>query len=337
MSDTMTALVYAGPYQMVVREVPIPSITPDEVLIHVAYSGICGSELSGYEGKNSLRKPPLIMGHEFSGNIVQLGVMAAARRPELGVGLPVTVNPLVSCGRCDYCLGGRQNLCPNRKLMSASLPGSNTEFIAAPVDSIFLLPEDLPLKTGALVEPTACAVHTAELLAPRPSERALVVGAGPIGLLTIQALFNYGLKTVYCADLNAERLAMAESLGAIPVQVADIVGQVDIAVDAVGLTPTRQACIAAVRSGGRVVWVGLHEPDTTLPINDIIRREITCYGSFTYTPLDFQNALTGLSKGYYYLDESWTRIEPLANGTACFEELLRGSSVAKIWLTPPSV
>src|SRR5258705_13555790 len=120
MKLTMSALVYEAPLQMNMRQVPLPVIQPHEVLIRVAYSGICGSELSGYEGKNSLRKPPLIMGHEFSGNIVQIGEQAALRRPDLSVGMPVTVNPLITCGVCSYCLSGRQPLCVNRKLLTAA-------------------------------------------------------------------------------------------------------------------------------------------------------------------------------------------------------------------------
>lgn len=335
MAESMIALVYEAPYQMMLRQVAIPDLKPNEVLIRVAYSGICGSELSGYEGKNSLRKPPLIMGHEFSGIIEQIGDQALARRPDLTMGVPVTVNPLVTCGACSLCLSGRQSLCVNRKLISAVLPGSNAQYIAVPAESVYILPESMSMTVAALTEPVACAVHSAELVRPRPDEIGLVIGAGPIGLLMIQALHDYGMKTVYCADLNAQRLAMAESLDAIPVQTTDLVGQADVVVDAVGASVTRQACIAAARSGGRVVFVGLHEADTSLPINDIIRREIICYGSFAYTPGDFRNALNGLSTGRYWLEESWTRIEPLANGQACFEELLHGSSVAKIWLTPP--
>lgn len=334
LKNSMVALVYEGPKQMFLRDVPVPVVQSGEVLIRVAYSGICGSELSGYEGKNSLRKPPLIMGHEFSGYIDQIGDQAALRRPELVVGLPVTANPLITCGFCPYCLSGRQSLCIQRKLLSAALPGSNAEYVAVPADSVYLLPDGMSMTNAALAEPVACAVHSAELVKPRPGESGLVIGAGPIGLLMIQALSDYGLKTIYCADLNPQRLAMAESLGAISVQAADLINQVDVVADAVGASATRQACIAAARSGGRVVFVGLHEPETTLPINDIIRREIISYGSFAYTPLDFRHALDGLSARRYGLDESWTRIEPLANGTACFEELLLGSTVAKIWLTP---
>ncbi|MBZ0290416.1 MAG: alcohol dehydrogenase catalytic domain-containing protein, partial [Anaerolineae bacterium] len=283
MVDSMIALVYEAPYRMALQEVPIPKLQPNEVLIRVAYSGICGSELSGYEGKNSLRKPPLIMGHEFSGTIVQIGEQAAQHRPELAMNLPVTANPMITCGVCSYCLSGRQPLCVKRKLLSASLPGSNAQYVAVPAEAIYVMPEGMSMTVAALTEPVACAVHSAEIVRPRPGEVGLVVGAGPIGLLMIQALQDYGLKTIYCADLNPGRLAMAESLSAVPVKATDLVGKADVVVDAVGAAVTRQACIAAARPGGRVVFVGLHDAESNLPINDFIRREIVCYGSFAYT------------------------------------------------------
>src|SRR5258707_15870568 len=184
----MKALVYDAPYELVVHDVPMPTIAPDEVLIKVVYSGICGSELSGFEGKNELRKPPLIMGHEFSGTIEAVGEQVAADFPELSVGKPVTANPLIPCGRCSYCLKGQQHLCSRRKLHSASLPGSNAQYISVRAGSVYLLPEGMLMQTAALVEPTACGVHAARLGMPVPGEETLVIGAGPIGLLTSQAL-----------------------------------------------------------------------------------------------------------------------------------------------------
>ena len=333
MNNTMSALVYEGPHLMNLRQVPIPAIQPDEVLIRVVYSGICGSELSGYEGKNSLRRPPLIMGHEFSGHIEEIG--SSVDRPELKQGVAVTANPLVSCTRCLYCLSGKHQLCPNRKLLSASLPGSNAEFVAIRADAVFLIPPDMPLTVAALAEPTACAIHAAALAAPSPDESALVVGAGPIGLLVIQALADRGLKRVYCIDLNADRLAMAEKLGAIPATFESLASQpIDIVVEAVGASVTRQGCARVVRSGGRIIWIGIHEADTTLPVNDFIRREVATYGSFAYTPVDFYNALQALAQKRIMLEETWTQIEPLRNGTDCFEKLLHGAAVSKIWLTP---
>src|SRR5215467_2778054 len=202
MTSTMSALVYEAPYQMNVREVEIPTPKPDEVLIRVAYSGICGSELSGFEGKNALRKPPLIMGHEFSGTIIKIGEQAGIDRPDLALGGKITANPLTWCGSCTYCLSGRHYLCPKRKLLSASLPGSNAEFVAVRAEAVLLLPDDLPMHVAALTEPAACAVHAVELAAPQFGETALVAGAGPIGLLTIEALAVQGVAKIYCADLN---------------------------------------------------------------------------------------------------------------------------------------
>ena len=333
MNSMMSALVYEAPFQMNMRQLPIPIIQPDEVLIRVSYSGICGSELSGYEGKNSLRKPPLIMGHEFSGHIEALG--SGVDRPELKVGAAVTANPLVSCRQCRYCLSGKQQLCPNRKLLGAHLPGSNAEFVSIRADSLFLIPSELSLTAAALVEPAACAVHAAALAGPSPDQQALVVGAGPIGLMVIQALADRGIGQIFCIDLNVERLAMAEKLGAVPATFESLATQpVDIVVDAVGASATRPGCARAVRSGGRIVWIGLHEADTILPVNDFIRREITTYGSFAYTPIDFEDALQALAQKRITLEESWTQIETLENGTACYEKLLHGAPVSKIWLTP---
>ncbi len=333
MNPTMSALVYEAPLQMNMRQVPMPVVQPDETLIRVAYSGICGSELSGYEGKNSLRKPPLIMGHEFSGHIEAIG--SAVDRPELKVGAAVTANPLVSCRQCRHCLSGKQQLCPKRKLLGAHLPGSNAEFVAIRADALFLIPPELSLATAALAEPAACALHAAALASPAPDEQSLVVGAGPIGLMVIQALIDLGINQVFCIDLNAERLAMAEKLGAIPGTFQSLASQpVDIVVDAVGASATRQGCARVVRSGGRIVWIGLHEADTDLPVNDFIRREIATYGSFAYTPIDFDNALQALAQKRITLEDAWTQIEPLENGTACFEKLLHGGPISKIWLTP---
>lgn len=336
MPDLMQALVYEAPHKMNVREIAPPEIQPDEVLVQVAYSGICGSELSGFEGKNALRKPPLVMGHEFSGKILALGSQVQNDYTKFSVGDAVTANPIISCRQCPYCLSGRQQLCVQRKLHSASLPGSNAELIAVRADAVYKLPDDMPLTTAALTEPAACALHAVEFVNPTPAETGLVVGAGPIGLLTVQALLDYGMKQVYAADLNAERLQMATDSGATPVDLRenDMAGSIDIAIDAVGIEATRRACLKALRSGGKVVWVGLHEPVSPLDVNDMIRREIVSYGSFAYNQVDFGKAIDALYTGRLWLKDGWTRVEPLKHGTASFEELINGSPVSKIWLNP---
>lgn len=330
MNEKMQALVYEAPHEMNLREVDVPQVKADEVLIHVAYSGICGSELSGYEGKNALRKPPLIMGHEFSGTVTQVG----ERVDGVAVGARVTVNPLISDPTCPYSRRGLPHLSPTRQLLSATLPGSNANYVAVRADAVYPLPDGMAMTTAALTEPAACAVHLAEITQPRPYETALVVGAGPIGLFIVQALRWFGVQTVYAADLNPARLAMAEASGAVAVSLDDDGLAVDIAVDAVGVQAVRQACVNVTNPAGRVIWIGLHSPDASLPVNAMIRSEIATYGSFGYTPTDFARAIDALAAGDLWLDETWTRTEPLANGSACFEELIGGADVAKIWLEP---
>ncbi|WJH36990.1 alcohol dehydrogenase catalytic domain-containing protein [Paenibacillus sp. CC-CFT747] len=176
----MKALLYEGPREMRIREIAPPSIMDDEVVIQVAFSGICGSELSGYLGHNALRKPPLVFGHEFSGTIVETGANASSGFG-LQVGQRVTANPLVTCGHCGYCLSGRQQLCRSRKLLSAALPGSNAELVKIPAAFVHTLPDHLTLQQGALVEPIACGVRVAELASPGPAIQPLSLGWGPSG------------------------------------------------------------------------------------------------------------------------------------------------------------
>ena len=158
----MKALIYEGPRLMNMRDVPEPTPGPDEALIQVAYSGICGSELSGYLGQNTLRRPPLIMGHEFSGTIVALGEQVAAD-PTLAIGQRVTVNPLGYCGYCRYCMGGRHQLCPRRELLGAHRPGSFAAFVTAPARGVYPLPDNISMEHAALTEPLACALHAAQI------------------------------------------------------------------------------------------------------------------------------------------------------------------------------
>jgi threonine dehydrogenase-like Zn-dependent dehydrogenase len=188
----MKALVYEGPREMHLREVADPTPGPEDAVIEVAYSGICGSELSGYLGQNSLRRPPVIFGHEFSGTIADLGDGVRTGH-DLRVGQRVTANPLVSCMRCPFCLRGQHQLCRSRQLLSAQLPGSNAEFVKVPLAQVQPLPESLSLADAALAEPAACAIHAVRLAAATPQSSALVVGAGPIGLLIVEVLRLHGV------------------------------------------------------------------------------------------------------------------------------------------------
>jgi len=340
----MRALVYEAPRVLQLRDVPDPVPGPDEVVIAVAYSGVCGSELSGYLGENELRRPPLVFGHEFSGLIEAVGAEVSGR---FWRGQPVTVNPLICCQRCRLCLGGQPHLCPHRRLLSASLPGSNAEFVAVPASAVYPLPPSMPLDVAALTEPAACAVRAVRLADPHPWQVALVVGMGPLGLLIVQALRQRGVQRILAVERNSHRLRVAETLGVVAFRSGESVATwtrahldlagVDIAIDAVGSTATRRLCLETVAAGGRVVFFGLHDPESTLPVNGIVRREVTCTGSFAYTPDDFSTALRWLHERTLTLPGRIVTA-PLEEGPVWFERLLAGDTdVVKVFLQPAAM
>lgn len=339
----MQALVWEGPRLMNLREVPDPVPADDEVLIAVAYSGICGSELGGYLGHNSLRKPPLIMGHEFAGEIVGLGSHADVINPTLAVGNRVTVNPLIHQPSARATAQGRQNLDRNRRIVGIHRPGSYAQLVTAPAANTYVLPDHLSLEHAALAEPLACAIRAARLSGVGVADTALVTGLGPIGLLTLQVLAAAGVRTLIATDTDADRRAIGANFRATILDprsqnvVETVLGLtggqgVDAAIDAVGAGATRRECIQSVAWGGKVVFTGLHEEESTLQANYIIRSEITIQGSFAYTTLDFENALNWLSDGRIQI-EPWLQRSPLSEGGACFEQLLsQPGPVAKILL-----
>lgn len=341
----MRALVYEAPKVMTMREVPSPSPAPDEVLIRVKYSGICGSELSGFLGQNSLRSPPLVFGHEMSGWVEALGVNVADTT-DLRIGDAVTANPLVSCGTCEYCITGRQQLCGRRMLLGAHRPGCNADLVAVPATAVLQLPATVSLRSAAMAEPAACAVRAVEVSGAGPNSRALVLGAGPIGQFILQVLAQHGVKERYVADLNPTRLAMAAAAGAIPVSAGEdgLAAEVlriteargvTVAFDAVGSAQTRRDCLASTAAGGQVVFVGLHSDETALPINAIIRSEVALVGVFAYSPANFRTALDWLAAERIGLADGVV-VAPMSEGPAWYARLVAGHGAAKVLLQPES-
>jgi len=341
----MQALVWTGPRQMVMRAEPDPTPESHEVLIKVAYAGICGSELSSYLGHNALRVPPVIMGHEFSGKIVELGSAATAYNASLAVGQAVTVNPLDYTEPCEYCEQGLHHLSPTRQLVGAHRPGAYASHVSVPAKLITPLPETMSLRIGALTEPTACGVRIGEIAGDVSSQDCLIIGAGPIGLLALQVLQLNGAKRIFIVDLDQERLAMGAALGGetLDPNALDVVEQVhkatngrgvSVAVDAVGTAGTRTQCISATRARGIMVLTGLHEETSAMPAADIIRREINVRGSFAYSPANFAQALTLLDQKKIRLDP-WIEDAPLADGDLWFNRLMDApGNVSKVLLVP---
>jgi threonine dehydrogenase-like Zn-dependent dehydrogenase len=339
----MQAAVWTGAGVIEMKEMEVPSVPAGEVLIKVNAVGICGSELSGYLGHNSLRVPPLVMGHEFSGTIENVASDVTAFKP----GDRVTVNPMIPDRSCVMCRAGYENLCLNRTLIGAHRPGAFAGFVTAPEVAVYRLPGSIDDLTGTLVEPLACAIRANELAQVGPGSTVVIEGAGPIGLLSLLVARASGASTIVISDLVEERLDFARSWGATHavnpaktdvVQLAkDVTGGlgVDAVIDAVGLPITRKTGVLAVRPGGRVIFIGLHEDESSIPGNLIVRSEITVQGAFCYTQANFSASIRMLASGFLKADETWVEIRPLDQTDESFRQLIETpSAAAKIVLRP---
>ncbi|MDA8199934.1 MAG: alcohol dehydrogenase catalytic domain-containing protein [Thermaerobacter sp.] len=337
----MEALVWEGPERMTCRSADDPVAVVGHVVVRVAGVGVCGSELGAYLGHNELRRPPLVMGHEFSGVVVEVG----AGVDPVWNGTSVVVNPLVTCGTCRWCRRGERQLCRTRRIIGIDFPGAFAEQVAVPVESLWPVHrQDQDLWTGALVEPLACAVRATGQAAVQPGDAVLVYGAGIIGLMSAWMARRRGATSVWLVDANPVRLAQGSVWGAdraLDATTEDVVGLVrraypdgvDRVIDAVGLAGTRREGLELLTRGGRLVLVGLHEPATSLDGNRVVRDETEVVGSFCYRDQDFTVAANLWAAGALPGGDGWLDRRPLSAGDRAFQEQARGPApFAKIVL-----
>lgn len=338
----MKGIVWHGPEEMSVEEVSAPEIAPGMVVVRPEATGICGSEIEGYLGKMGNRTPPLVMGHEFAGTVTEVGEGA----DESLLGRTVAVNPLSSDGTCRLCRAGLTNLCPNRRLVGIHSPGGFAEYTLAPAANAYPLPEGVDARTGALAEPLANGVHAARLgtAGGHPVERAVVIGAGTIGLMCLQAAVLDGIPEVHAVEPHAARREQALSLGAVAAHASgeearaalDVATDgfgADLVIDAVGAESTRRLSLELLRPGGRAVFIGLHDDDSTLGFHGVVRGQVDLQGSYAYTAEDFEQALDWLVKGKAGIGEL-PPVLSLEEGPGAFAELVKGpSSQIKIFLS----
>jgi 2-desacetyl-2-hydroxyethyl bacteriochlorophyllide A dehydrogenase len=330
----MKALVYTGPREVVYRDEAEPALGAGEVVIRIDAAGICGSDMHAYHGHDPRRVPPMILGHELAGEIVA----------GPGAGRRVTVNPLITCGCCEFCVQGRDNLCANRSMVGMNRPGAFAQYMSIPTGSLLDLPEDMSTRQAALTEPAATALHALHLCIralerPLPEAKVLVIGGGAVGLLAALLMRAYGARQVLMAEVNPLRRQAAERhtgyRGFDPREhggPAD--GSVDLVFDAVGGKDTRRAALAAVKPGGVVMHVGLQDWASEIDMRKLTLAEITLLGTYTYTTADLRATVQALYAGAFG-DLSWVEERSLAEGASAFEDLDRGRlAAAKVLLIP---
>ena len=330
----MKALVYTANNEVTYRDEPEPALGAGSVVLQIDAVGICGSDMHAYHGHDPRRVPPMILGHEFSGTIVD----------GTGRGRRVTGNPIVACGVCDYCHEGRNNLCSNRTMIGMQLPGAFAERMAIPASALVDIPQGMDAGTAALTEPAATALHALNLSMrvmhrPVQESRSLVIGGGAIGMLCAILLRSYGCREVWLAETNKLRRASVEKhAGARTFDPRDACGpaenSIHFVIDAVGATATRKAALKAVRPGGTVMHIGLQDWDSEIDMRKLTLAEITLLGTYTYSTADLRATVTALDGGAFG-DLGWVEQRPLSEGARAFDDLHHGrSAAAKIVLRP---
>lgn len=329
-------------------DVPSPEVAPNEVLVRVRSCGICGSDVHGYDGSSGRRIPPVIMGHEASGEVAGVGTTVGSFR----TGQRVTFDSMICCRNCVFCREGRPNLCEDRRVLGVSCEdyrrhGAFAEYVAVPDHIVFDVPDKVSFDEAAMVEPVSVAVHAVARANPSLGDTAVVVGAGMIGLLTIQALRSAGCGRIVAVDLAADRLRLAEELGAdetirsgngtdVPATVRELTEGLgaDLAMEAVGADVTVAMSIESVRKGGRVVLIGNIAPTVSFGLQSVVTREIDVLGSCASSN-DYPACLDLMRRGAIRVGPVLSATVPLERGQEMFDRLYAGEpGLTKVILQP---
>jgi L-iditol 2-dehydrogenase len=324
---------------------PVPSST--DVLVRVRACGICGSDIHGMAGDSGRRIPPVVMGHEASGDIVGVGREVATWLP----GDRVTFDSTIYCGTCRYCAEGLVNLCDDRRVLGVSCAdyrrdGAFAEYVVVPQRVLYRLPAEVSYVHGALVEPLAVAVHAVSRVPVSPSSTVVIVGAGIIGLMLLQTLRALGCSRVFVTDINDARLSTAQLLGAAVVVRSDRLDAVktireaaggrgvDVAFEAVGISPTVNLAIDAVQKGGTVVLVGNVAPSVEFPLQSVVTRQISLLAS-TASCGEYPACIDLLAQNRIDVSGLVSAVAPLSEAAAWFDRLLAGQGdLLKVVLEP---
>ncbi len=343
----MKALVYIEPLRVEYTDVPAPTISDDDVLVRIKACGVCGSDVQGYTGKTGRRIPPLIMGHEASGIVESLGKNVKDFKP----GERVCFDSTVYCNKCDPCKRGLYNRCEKRQVLGVSTAdfkrhGAFAEYIAVPWWIVSKIPDHLSFTHAALLEPVSIAMHAANRAPISGSDTLVVIGAGTIGLLILQAAKLKGSQKVIVSDINEFRRDTAIKLN------ADIVLNpttsnlkeavfseteskgADVTFEAVGYANTFADAISVTKTGGHLVAVGNLQKMVEFDLQELVARELTFTGSYASAG-EFRDCIDLVASGKINVEPLISDVLPLKDGPSAFDRLLKAEeNLLKIVLQP---
>ena len=340
----MKALVYDAPESFEVKEVPVPSAGPGQVLISVKACGICKTDVHIHRGR-FISTFPLTPGHEFAGEVAVLGAGVEGFAP----GDRVTADNAVPCGYCYYCRRDQPLYCENFYSLGCNGPGGFAEYVLVGCDKVFRLPEDLSFEQAVFAEPTACVVHCMDVVDLQPADEVLLFGAGPAGLVLAQMIKSCGASRLVVAAPTESKLALARALAAdhtVMVERSDLASAreeilglaprgYDVVVDATGSASITGQCLPFAKFGGKVVVFGVPDEADTISVSpyDIYRREIKLIGTFAQTHC-FDRALASLAGGAVKVDRLVTHTFTLADYAEAISTVMTDREALKVVITP---
>jgi L-iditol 2-dehydrogenase len=343
----MKALVLSDYKQLDIVDMAKPQPADDELLIRIQACGICGSDVHGYDGSTGRRIPPIVMGHEAAGIVEATGRAVSGFLP----GDRVTFDSTVFCGKCFFCLRGQINLCDDREVIGVSTPayrrmGAFAEYVTVPARIAYLLPDNMPFAHAALIEAASVAVHAVSLTSIALNDTVVVVGAGMIGLLTMQAALLAGAGRVLVIDVDENRLELARGLGATDTfnsrkgsTVDDLLQLTtgrgaDAVLECVGTSVTVKLAIESVRKGGAVTLVGNIAPTIEIGLQSVVTRQIRLQGSCASSG-EYPACISMMSRGTIRVEPLLSAVAPLEDGAAWFQRLYaREPGLLKVVLQP---
>jgi 2-desacetyl-2-hydroxyethyl bacteriochlorophyllide A dehydrogenase len=319
-----------------------PSPRGDEVLVRVGAASICGTDMTIIAGKHPRARPPRILGHEFMGTVA--GLPEGPDR-DLGVGDRVVVEPLLSCKRCAPCTAGFEHVCMNLKLLGIETDGGFAEYVCAPSERVYKIPDTIPDLVASIIEPTAVAVHSVHAAALEGGERVAVIGAGPIGLLIAQAARAAGAGELWILEPDPFRLELAKTLGFQTIDayegrgveaVLDLThgAGANVTFDAAGVPESGGQVIPMTGIRGKIIMVAIHKKPCQVTFRDLSYREQVIMGIRIYARGDFGEAIELVSGGRISLEPLITHVFTLEEGEEAFDLARRGENTCKIVIQP---
>ena len=339
MSESMQAAVFYGPDDLRVEEVQRPSAGPGEVLLQVERCGICGTDSHIVRGHFPAPNLPLIIGHEFSGTVVEIG--AGVTHVEPGDRATADIN--IACGTCYFCRHGNKLFCPHVRQLGVHDAGGMAEFVVAPAGNVYKLPASMPFDHAAFIEPLACAIHGQDRIGVSVGETVLIIGAGPMGLAHVAMSRLHGAAQVIVSEPDSARRDRATALGA-DLTVDPLTGGLDevmaategrgadVVIEAVGSVRTYTQAFELVRRGGRLLAYGAAPQDAVIEVKpfEIYSKELTIVGSYAGTYDTWPKAIDLISSGRFDPNMVIDSVRPLADVMQALESLETDKSVVKV-------